>query len=270
LALMPPTAAPRSSGRLAPYGPEGPRRTGQRFGCFVAPPRRVESASDAWPVRALTPKGFGPMRPARRRSPKGPPLPPVRWPPGGGCAAGSSVCRARGLWRREGRARWGAPGGAVPEGVAASPRRRAVAFVPALPTPGCLRPGGRWRLGVPIASGPGGSVASVLGSRRSPSPWVGARGSVASVLGSRRSLSPWVWSRGSVASVWGARRRPFPWVWSRWVRRLGLGRPKASFPVGLVPWIPLLRVWPRWVRRLGSGLPKEPFPVGLVPVGPSP
>ena len=93
--------------------------------------------------------------------------------------------------------------GRLPEGVAASPRRRAFAFNPAagLPVPSGRRPEGRWRFGCRWLQVPGGSVAAVR----------------------------------------GARRRPFPWLGARWVRR-AVRIPEGTLPRGRGPWIPLLRV----------------------------
>jgi hypothetical protein len=92
--------------------PSWPRRTAEGWPGIRALRRSTEAGRVgvrcmAW--WALAPRGFGPVRPARRRAPRGPPVPSTRLPPGGGCAVGSSVCRARRHVRSKGRARWRAP-----------------------------------------------------------------------------------------------------------------------------------------------------------------
>jgi hypothetical protein len=64
-----PFAAPRSGGRLVRCGPEGPLRAGQGFRRFIAPPKRVELASDAWPWSGLGPEG---LRSGASGAPTGP------------------------------------------------------------------------------------------------------------------------------------------------------------------------------------------------------
>jgi hypothetical protein len=280
-----------------PLRPRGTAETGQGFGRFIAPPRRVGSASDAWPCRALAPRGFGPVRPARGRAPRGPHLPPTRWPPEGGCAAGSSACRARRLGRTEGRARL------IPLPAACAvwpPARGSVAFrLPMAPGPcgsvaavrdsrGSLSPwfgarwvrrrsaGARWVL-LPWF-GARGSVPVVRGARRHPSPWFGAVGPSTwfggswvrlAVRGARRRPSPWSGPvdpsaagrgpGGSFAAVRGARRRPSPWFGARWVRPRGSGV-RESLRLGSGS---------GWSLCSGSGLPGEPFSFALGPLDPS-
>jgi hypothetical protein len=182
-----------------PLRPRGTAETGQGFGRFIAPPRRVGSASDAWPCRALAPRGFGPVRPARGRAPRGPHLPPTRWPPEGGCAAGSSACRARRLGRTEGRARL------IPLPAACAvwpPARGSVAFrLPMASGPWWVRRrGSNSRRNSSRGSGPGGSV-SRFGAPEGVRP---------------RGRGPWI---------------PLLRVVARWVLCRGSGRPKASVPV---------------------------------------
>jgi hypothetical protein len=206
-------------------------------------------------------------------------LPSTRLPPGGGCAVGALVCRTRGSGRSKGGRVEGARG-RRPEDVAVPPRRYASAFAPAA---GCLpsgrRPEGRWLSGCRWLQVPGGSVAVVRGSRRSLSPWVGARWVRRAVRGARRRPSSWSGpvdpSAGGLSPVgplprFGAPEGAFPrgsgpggsvalargpggsccrGAGARGPSR-GSGRPKASVPV----------VGARWVRRAVRGARRHPSP----------
>jgi len=271
-----PFAAPRSGGRLS-GGPEGPL-TGQGFGRFVAPPERVEFGVRCMAWSGLGPGGLWSVRPARRRAPRGPPLPSTRLPPGGGCAVGALVCRTRRFGRSKGRARGGRP--RAPSGrLAVPPRRCASAFAPAAGASAVgRRPEGRWLSGCRWLQVPDGSVAAVRGSRRSLVPWCGARWVRRAVGGTRRCPSPWSGpvdpSAGggpgeSVAAVRGSRRSLSPWVGARWVRRPGAGArwvllpwrwgswsvARFRAPEGVLP-----RGWGRWVRRAVRGARRRPSP----------
>jgi len=157
--------------------------------------------------------------------------------------------------------------------------------------------------------GPGGSVAAVLGSRRSLSPWVGARwvrrrssgaleslrrgwgpgGPFVLVPGSRGSRSPSRWGRGSLRRCSGlpkelSRWLGGPWVlrrgsWARWVRRAVRGArrrpspwsgPGGSVTVARGPWIPFPGSGLRQVPWLRFGAPGGAFRRRWGPVDPLP
>jgi hypothetical protein len=78
---------------------------------------------------ARHPEGWRSLASEPQPVPRDPLLQPARWPPEGGCAAGSAVCRGPRVPARRGGARGRTPGGVRPEGSCGSPRGGAVAFI---------------------------------------------------------------------------------------------------------------------------------------------
>jgi hypothetical protein len=252
---------------------------------------------------AAAPKGCGPWCVRRSGGPRG--VHPCRRLAGRPRAAARSaprLVRARGSGRAAGRARGRAPEGAFPEGVAASPKRRASAFVPLCraacvrlpPTRGSVALGRADGSECPVGPSPRFKLPKELfpwvGARWVSLPWLGVPGgSVAAVQAPERTLpvgrGPVGLSAvgrrpgGSFAAVRGARRRLSPWLGGP-VGLSAVGRgpvgpsPRFKLPKELFPW-----VGARWVRRRWLGGPADPsaavqapertFPVARGPVGSS-
>jgi hypothetical protein len=189
-------------------------------------------ASDEWPAGPGPRRALVLVRPSLRRAPKGSPSPPTRWPPGGGCAVGSPVCRSRGSGAPRGGRVGGRPGA---PSLKARPRLRRGALSPSFP-----RAGRAYALLLPAR----GSVA-----------WGRADGSrslrsVSSVRGARRRLSPWFRAVGSLCRGSGLPKEPFPLTPGP-----GGSRFRGSGPVGSFAAVPA---------------PEGAFPVARGPLGPSP